>query len=136
MTDRATTRTDVEGAVEAELQAPAPEVEGSQPRIHMSDAAAEQVREMIREADLGEEGGLRLRARLGAGCSAPLQYGLFLEEAPEADDTVLGNGDLRLFLDPESAWALDGLFVDYVDNPVMGEGFAFRHPNGPGGRAC
>ena len=136
MAERRTTRTDVDGAVRAEVEIAGPEPAASGPRIHVSEAAAEEIRAMIRDAGLDEEGGLRLRARRGAGCSAPLQYGLFLEEAPEPDDAVLENGDLRLFLDPESAWVLDGLHVDWVDNPVMGEGFAFRHPNGPGGRAC
>lgn len=113
-----------------------PEPRERGPRIHLSAAALDNVREMIREAGLGEEGGLRLTARPGAGCSAPLRYGMFLEEAPEDDDTVLRAGGVRLFLDPESAWVLDGLFVDYVSSSPMGEGFAFRHPNGRRGRAC
>lgn len=108
----------------------------SPPRIRLTPAALESVGEMIREAELTEEGGLRLTARTGAGCSAPLQLGMFLEEAPEPDDTVLRSGDVRLFLDPESAWVLDGLLVDYVTDSPLGEGFAFRRPTGPGGRAC
>lgn len=102
----------------------------------MTEAALGAMREMISEAELPEEGGLRLSARTGAGCSAPLKYGMTLEPAPEAGDRILESRGVRVFMDPESAWVLDGLVVDYVTSSPMGEGFAFRHPRGPGGRAC
>lgn len=108
----------------------------TQVRIHLSDAAVEEVRGMLQEAEAGDEGGLRLTARTGAGCSAPLQYGMFIEVEPGPDDTVLEAHGVRIFLDPEAAWILDGLMVDYVDSPGLGEGFAFRQQNGSRGRSC
>lgn len=108
----------------------------TEPAVHLSPAALEHVREMIRDAGLQDEGGLRLSARTGAGCSAPLRYRMVLEEAPEEDDTVLSSDGVRVFLDPESAWVLDGLFVDYVTSSPMGEGFAFRHPRARGDGTC
>jgi len=113
-----------------------PEARIPPPTIRMSDAALEEARAMIREADLPPEGGIRLRARTGAGCSAPLQYGMFLEEEPRGDDVVLSNRGVRLLLDPESAWALDGLLIHYVESSPLGEGFTFRHPRGTSGRTC
>lgn len=113
-----------------------PDAEASRTRILLTPAALESIREMIEEAGLPGEGGLRLSAHTGAGCSAPLQYGMILEEAPEDDDTVLSSGGVRLFLDPQSAWVLDGLQIDYVTSSPMGEGFAFQHPHGRSGRAC
>lgn len=109
---------------------------GDGPSVRLTPAALEAMGAMIREAELPVEGGVRLTARTGAGCSAPLRYGMFLEHAPGADDAVLATGEVRIFLDPESAWILDGLMIDYVTDSPMGEGFAFRHPAGPGGRAC
>lgn len=105
-------------------------------RIHLTEAALEAIREMLTDAELSEDGGLRLSARTGAGCSVPLKYGMTLEAAPKVDDRILEGRGVRIFMDPESAWVLDGLVVDYVTDAPMGEGFAFRHPNGPSGRAC
>lgn len=106
------------------------------PVIHMTEAALDAVREMIGEVGLPEEGGLRLSAYTGAGCSAPLQYGMTLEAGPGGDDAVLEFRGVRIFMDPESAWVLDGLVVDYVTSSPLGEGFGFRHPNGRNGRTC
>lgn len=132
MTDPAQPTVDVaDRRTDQEPEAPTPAT-----RILLTDAALEAVNEMIDDAGLSEQGGLRLSARTGAGCSAPLQYGMSLEEAPRSDDTVLSSNGIRLFLDPESAWVLDGLQVDYVTSSPMGEGFAFRHPNGRNGRSC
>ncbi len=115
---------------------PKPDVRTPPTRILLTAAALESIREMIEEAELPREGGVRLSARTGAGCSAPLQYLMALDEAPEDGDTILSSGGVRLFLDPESAWILDGLQIDYVTSSPMGEGFAFRHPRGRNGRAC
>ncbi|MFW6200023.1 MAG: HesB/IscA family protein [Gemmatimonadota bacterium] len=113
---------------------PEPVADSSQ--IHLTEPALAAIREMIAEAEIPEEGGLRITARTGAGCSVPLQYGMTLDAAPEGDDRILEARGVRIFMDPESAWVLDGLVVDYVTDSPMGEGFAFRHPNGPSGRAC
>jgi iron-sulfur cluster assembly accessory protein len=125
------TRTTTEQEQEQE-----PDVAITATRILLTAAALETIREMIEEAGLEGEGGLRLSARTGAGCAAPLEYDMTLEDAPDARDTVLSSGGIRLFLDAESAWILDGLQIDYVTSSAMGEGFAFRHPNGRSGRAC
>jgi iron-sulfur cluster assembly accessory protein len=106
------------------------------PRLELSQAAVERIREMLEEEDLVEEGGLRIAARTGAGCSAPMLFNLVLEAEAREDDVVLEGPGIRLFMDPVSAWSLDGLAVDWVDAPGLGEGFAFRHPRGAGGRAC
>lgn len=106
------------------------------PRLHMSRAAVAEIRHMLEEEDLVEAGGLRLRARSGAGCSAPLQFGLSLEPRAEDDDVVVEGSGVRIFMDPMSAWSLDGLFIDWIDDPDHGEGFAFRHPRGAGRRSC
>jgi iron-sulfur cluster assembly accessory protein len=120
----------------ATLDPEAPEAQISPPTLHLTRSAVEKIREMLEEEGLEEEGGLRITARHGAGCSAPLQFGMILEYEPSGDDLVLSGNGIRLFMSPESAWSLDGLNVDYVDSPHLGSGFAFRHPKGVGGRSC
>jgi iron-sulfur cluster assembly protein len=106
------------------------------PRLLVTPVALSRIREMIEEAALEDEGGLRISARPGAGCSAPFQFGLFLEAKPKRDDVVMEFEETRIFMDPTSAWSLDGLLVEWVEDPDLGDGFAFRHPRGAGGRAC
>jgi iron-sulfur cluster assembly accessory protein len=108
----------------------------TQPRIFLSTAARERIREMLVEEELEDEGGLRISVRPGAGCSGRPNYSMVLELEPNRDDTILSGGGIRIFLDPTSAWALDGLRVDFVDSPGMGSGFAFQDPRRQGGRAC
>ena len=119
-----TTETDAPGAESPDAETTV--------RLQLTPSALDEIRAMLVEEGLEEEGGLRLTARTGAGCSAPLQYGMFLEPEPEPDDVVLTAGDVRIFLTPEDAWSLDGLLVDYVSSPHMGEGFAFRRSGGAG----
>ena len=114
----------------------APEAAVPATRLRVTDAAHEALGRMIEDAGLSADGGVRLSGYTGAGCSAPLRYDMALEAAPDADDVVLEREGVRIFMDPESAWILDGLLVDYVTDSPMGEGFAFRHPNGPNGRSC
>lgn len=104
------------------------------PRIRLTPAALETVRELLREEDLLDDGGLRLSARFGAGCSTPLRFGLELDTRAREGEIVLRGGGIRLFVSRRDAWSLDGLEVDWVDAPGMGEGFAFRHPRRRGGR--
>lgn len=131
MSDTSATPAPPSSAPGAAPGAPAQE-EG--PRIQLTPAALETVREMLAEEGLLEEGGLRLSARFGAGCSTPLRFGLELDHTERDGDLVLRGGGIRIFIPRRDAWSLDGLQVDWVDSPGMGEGFAFRHPRGRGGR--
>ncbi|TVP42917.1 MAG: hypothetical protein EA350_14620 [Gemmatimonadales bacterium] len=126
----------VDATVDAGVDDPDAEPVIPPPQLQLSGAALARIREMLEEEDLLDEGGLRISARTGAGCSAPMQFNLVLETEPRDDDVILAGQGIRIFMDPVSAWSLDGLAVDWVDAPGMGEGFAFRHPRGVGGRAC
>lgn len=111
-----------------------PEPDG--PRIRLTPSALEAVRELLQAEGLEEEGGLRLMARFGAGCGTPLRFGLELDREPLPGELVLRGADVWIFVSNRDAWSLDGLEVDWVDSPGLGEGFAFRHPRGRGGRRC
>lgn len=103
-------------------------------RLRLTPSALREVQALLEEEDLLDEGGLRISATTGAGCSTPLRFNLELDVGPEPGDLVLEGGGIRIFIDPRSAWSVDGLEVDWADLPGMGEGFTFRHPRGVGGR--
>jgi iron-sulfur cluster assembly accessory protein len=67
-------------------------------------------------------GGLRISVT-GGGRSG-MQYGIALEDASKADDTVVELGALKVFIDPDGAPLLDG------------GGFKFDNPNANAGCGC
>jgi iron-sulfur cluster assembly protein len=77
--------------------------------------------------------GLRIEVTDG-GCSG-LQYGLKLEDASAADDTVIDFGEVKVFVDPNSYPMLDGMSIDFLDS-LDGSGFKFTNPNAAKSCAC
>ena len=99
----------------------------------LTSTATAKVQDFIQEHGAEGEVGLRV-AVLPGGCSG-FQYGLNIEDAPEADDEVLDLGGVRVFVDPFSAQYLQGVEIDYVSS-MMGQGFTFKNPNASGGCGC
>ena len=99
----------------------------------LTPTAVQKVQDFIQEQGASVEAGLRV-AVLPGGCSG-FQYGLNIEDAPEADDEILDKNGVRIFVDPFSAQYLDGVEIDYVSS-MMGSGFSFRNPNASGGCGC
>jgi iron-sulfur cluster assembly protein len=101
--------------------------------ITLTSDAISKVQQFIEDQGAVDGAGLRV-AVLPGGCSG-FQYGLNIEDAPEADDEILDLEGCRLFVDPFSAQYLEGVEIDYVTS-MMGSGFAFRNPNAAGGCGC
>ena len=101
--------------------------------LTLTPMAVEKVQGFIADHGGGDEAGLRV-AVLPGGCSG-FQYGVNIEDAPEADDEILIQHGLRIFVDPFSAQYLDGVEVDYKTS-MMGSGFAFTNPQASGGCGC
>ncbi len=101
--------------------------------VTLTRTATEKVQDFIQEHGANQAVGLRV-AVLPGGCSG-FQYGLNIEDAPEADDEVLDLDGVRIFVDPFSAQYLTGVEIDYVSS-MMGQGFTFRNPNASGGCGC
>lgn len=101
--------------------------------VTLTRTATEKVQDFIQEHGANQGVGLRV-AVLPGGCSG-FQYGLNIEDAPEADDEVLDLDGVRVFVDPFSAQYLNGVEIDYVSS-MMGQGFTFRNPNASGGCGC
>jgi len=101
--------------------------------ITMTRTATEKVSDFVREHGAAGDSGLRV-AVLPGGCSG-FQYGLNVEEEPEADDDIIEVGGVKVFVDPFSAQYLEGVEIDYVTS-MMGSGFTFRNPGSSGGCGC
>ena len=84
-------------------------------------------------AERGEEGGLRI-AVIGGGCSG-FQYQMTLDKEANADDSVIEQDGLKVFVDTRSLLYLNGTRVDYVDD-LNGSGFKFENPNAKSSCGC
>ncbi len=102
-------------------------------QITLTPTAVSKVHGFIKEHGAADGAGLRV-AVLPGGCSG-FQYGLNIEDAPEADDEILDREGLKIFIDPFSAQYLEGVEIDYVTS-MMGSGFTFRNPLASGGCGC
>jgi iron-sulfur cluster assembly protein len=100
--------------------------------ITLTDNAIKAARRFITYSDM-PKAGLRIEVT-GGGCSG-LQYGLKLEETPNADDNVLEYGSIRVIVDPRSMSMIDGMSVDFVDS-LEGSGFKFTNPKAVKSCAC
>lgn len=101
--------------------------------VALTPAAVTEVRRFMQEHGAVESAGLRIAASPG-GCGG-LEYGLRIEDEPQAADEVLLIQGLRVFLDPASNQVLSGVEVDYIETE-HGAGFTFSNPNSGFGCGC
>jgi iron-sulfur cluster assembly protein len=99
--------------------------------LTLTPVAIEKVKSIISER--GEEAGLRI-AVTGGGCSG-FQYQMTLDKGPNADDKVIEQDGLRVFVDLKSLLYLNGTRIDFVDG-LTGSGFKFDNPNAKGTCGC
>lgn len=100
--------------------------------ITMTEKATKAARMFILSSET-PKGGLRI-AITGGGCSG-FTYDLALEATPNEDDTVIEQGKVRVFLDPQSAPLLEGMTIDFTDG-LEGSGFTFNNPNASASCGC
>jgi iron-sulfur cluster insertion protein len=94
--------------------------------ITLTETAAKKIGD-LRLEEGKPDWGLRIRL-IGGGCSG-MSYELGWEDTPADDDSVIESLGVRVFVDSRSAPYLDGSEIDYVDNNMLGAGFAIRNPN-------
>ena len=58
-----------------------------------------------------------------------MSYELGWEDTPADDDNIVESMGVKVFVDSKSAPYLSGSEIDYVDNNMMGAGFAIKNPN-------
>jgi iron-sulfur cluster insertion protein len=94
--------------------------------VTLTETAAKKISE-LRLEEGKPEWGLRIRL-VGGGCSG-MSYELGWDDAAAADDNVVESHGVRVFVDARSLPYLDGSEIDYVDNNMLGAGFAIKNPN-------
>jgi len=100
--------------------------------IHITEHAAEKIRELLaKEGVPAESGGLRLGVQ-GGGCSG-LSYAMRLETQRRERDNVIEENGARVFVDPKSFLYLNNTTLDYKET-LMHQGFVFENPQAT--RSC
>jgi iron-sulfur cluster insertion protein len=102
-----------------------PAVDSPAQLLDFTAAAANKVRELIRE-----EGNPALKLRVyiqGGGCSG-FQYGFEFDEQQNEDDFAVATDEVTLLVDPLSLQYLVGAQVDYTES-LHGAQFVIRNPN-------
>jgi len=103
----------------------APDYRHAEVPLVFTAAAAEKVRELIKEENSPE---LKLRVYInGGGCSG-FQYGFSFEETQAEDDLAVVRDGVTLLVDPLSLQYLAGAEIDYREN-LGGAQFVIRNPN-------
>ena len=98
--------------------------------ITLTDNAVQELRALLAAKQAPETSGLRLGVQRG-GC-AGFQYTMQVGE-PEADDTIVEQGGVKVFLSPDSLEYLQGCQIDYASD-LNDSGFKIVNPNAA--RAC
>ncbi|MGN6505212.1 MAG: HesB/IscA family protein [Tepidisphaeraceae bacterium] len=103
--------------------------------ITLSETAAKEIKSIMTDQGLSEEG-TRLRVGVkGGGCSG-FTYMLDLTEEPKADmDEELESNGVKILCDMKSYLYLNGVEIDFKDE-VMGRGFVFKNPNATSSCGC
>ena len=94
--------------------------------ITLTETAAKKVAD-LRLEEGKPEWGLRIRV-VGGGCSG-MSYELGWEDAETTGDNVIEQSGVKVYVDQASAPYLTGCEIDYVDNNMLGAGFAIKNPN-------
>lgn len=101
--------------------------------VVITDNAASKIKFLL-ESDKKSpvEFGLRVGVT-GGGCSG-MQYMMDWDTAREGDK-VFANGNIKVFIDPQSLQFVDGSTLDYVES-LQGAGFTMKNPKQSGSCGC
>ena len=94
--------------------------------VSLTPAAAEVVRDLLKQRNLDESYGLRVFIS-GQGCSG-FQYGMGLENKPVETDSTFESEGLKVIVDESSLQYMSGATVQYIDDE-RGKGFLVDNPN-------
>jgi iron-sulfur cluster assembly protein len=99
--------------------------------ITLTPVAIDKVKSIL--AGQEENNGLRIKVA-SAGCSG-FQYRMTLENESEENDEIFDMSGLKLFIDKQSLFYLNGTVIDYIESD-NGSGFKFENPNRQSSCGC
>lgn len=95
--------------------------------VTMTETAARKIVD-LRQEEGKPDWGLRIRV-VGGGCSG-MSYELGWEDQQSEGDNVVEPAEgIKVYVDQMSAPYLKGSEIDFVDNEMLGAGFAIKNPN-------
>ena len=94
--------------------------------IHITEAAAKKVKDMISKGDVPTTAGLRIGVK-GGGCSG-LSYVFDVETAEREGDKVFEEHGVKIYVDLKSYLFVNELTLDYHES-LMHSGFKMDNPN-------
>jgi iron-sulfur cluster assembly accessory protein len=103
--------------------------------ITISDVAADKIKDIMKAEGMPQAGLRIYGSGGGCGCSGP-QFEIAIDDKAGDGDTVVENQGAKLYVDAETAKAIDGAVLNFIDDE-RGQGFALSFPNGaPQGGGC
>ncbi len=102
------------------------------PVVSLTVAAVQKVRSMMEKEGKPNYG---LRVGVVTGGCAGLSYEMRLQKEAYANDLVLEQEGIKIFVNEESVAFLKGIEVDYVDT-LKDSGFKYRNPNAKSSCGC
>ncbi len=106
---------------------PSPSPSADQPKLIVTRAAAEVMREQLRKRGT-PDAAIRFGIR-GGGCTGYSYVFEFSDKPPRKNDHVINaEHDVRLYVDPKSMVYLEGTTIHF-ERGIRGHGFQFDNPN-------
>ena len=109
------------------------EVEADPETITVTAAAVDEIRRQWAKEETPPQA-IRVGLR-GGGCSGFTYTFEWDHKPPRAKDTVLDEGDVKIYVDHRSLKLLKGTVLDY-QRTLMNRGFKFHNPNSTGTCGC
>ena len=94
--------------------------------ISLTEKASNEIKRIMLENQVPDSYGLRVGVK-GGGCSG-FSYTLGFDVEAKEGDTIIGDGEVKLFIDGKSLFYLSGTELDFSDG-LNGKGFVFSNPN-------
>ncbi|MGB3636166.1 MAG: iron-sulfur cluster assembly accessory protein [Rivularia sp. (in: cyanobacteria)] len=104
--------------------------------ISLTETAAQRLSSFLQDTSTSENEnpkGIRVSAKDG-GCNG-YEYAMNTTSKPAADDLVVKQDDITIYVDAKSAPLLEGMVIDFIEG-MMESGFKFTNPNATSTCGC